>query len=99
VPAAYPLGSSAVKVLDLAVLRSLPHLTSVVLGPRFPLTCSVPAGLSCVTELNINSWRGVVFQDGLGMPGLRRLALVPLSPRNHVRLPALQGSRASLDSA
>jgi len=91
VPAAYPLGSSAVKVLDLAVLRSLPHLTSVVLGPRFPLTCSVPAGLSCVTELNINSWRGVVFQDGLGMPGLRRLALVPLSPRNHVRLPALQG--------
>jgi hypothetical protein len=80
-----------VRVLDLALLRGLPQLTSVVLGPRFPLTCFVPAGLSCLTELDINSWRGVVFEDGLVMPRLQRLALVPLSDRTHVRLPALQG--------
>ena len=80
-----------VRVLDLAVLRGLPHLTSVVLGPRFPLTCFVPAGLSCLTELDINTWRGVVFEEGLVMPRLQRLALVPLSDRTNVRLPALQG--------
>jgi len=88
-PGACTLGSR--EVLDLAVLRGLPHLTSVVLGPRFPLTCSVPAGLSRLTELDINSWRGLVFEEGLGMPGLQRLALELHGSGNHVRLPALQG--------
>ncbi len=71
-------GLDEVRVLDLAVLRGLPQLTSVVLGPRIPLTCFVPAGLSCLTELDINSYRGMVFEDGLWLPGLQRLALVPL---------------------
>ena len=84
-------GLNEVRVLDLAVLRGLPQLTSVVLGPDFPLACSVPAGLSCLTELSITSLRGMVFEDGLGMPGLQRLALVPFSKQTHVRLPALQG--------
>ncbi len=90
-PGARHFGTDEVRVLDLAVLRGLPRLTSVVLGPRFPLTCSVPAGLSCLTELDVNSWRGVVFEEGLGMPRLQRLMLVPHSLRNHVQLPALQG--------
>ncbi len=90
-PGARQFGTDEVKVLDLAVLRGLPHLTSVVLGPRFPLTCSVPAGLSRLTELEINSWRGLGFEVGLGMPGLQRLRLVSHSLQNHVQLPALQG--------
>ncbi len=79
------------RVVDLAVLRGLPHLTSVVLGPHFPLTCSVPAGLSCLTELEFDTWSRVVFVKGLEMPGLQRLVLVPHSIRPNVRLPALQG--------
>jgi hypothetical protein len=90
-PGARHFGIDEVRVLDLALLRGLPHLTSVVLGPRFPLTCSVPAGLSRLTELDINSWRGVVFEEGLGMPGLQTLMLVSHSLRNYVQLPALQG--------
>jgi len=90
-PGACTLGGSEVRVLDLAALRGLPHLTSVVLGPRFPLTCSVPAGLSRLTELEITSGKGVVFEEGLRMPGLQRLALMLDGLGNHVRLPALQG--------
>ncbi len=90
-PGARHFGAHEVRVLDLGVLRGLPHLTSVVLGPHFPLTCSVPAGLSRLTELDIVSWKGVVFEEGLGMPGLQRLVLVLHSLRFHVQLPALQG--------
>ena len=90
-PGARHIGTDEVRVLDLAVLRGLPQLTSVVLGPRFPLVCSVPAGLSRLTELDINTWRGVVFEEGLGMPGLQKLRLVSHSLQNHVQLPALQG--------
>ena len=82
---------NVVRVMDLAALRGLPHLTSVVLGPRFPLTCFVPAGLSRLTELDIMSETGLVFEEGLGMPGLQRLKLELDGSRNHVRLPALQG--------
>jgi hypothetical protein len=90
-PGARQFRLNEVKVLDLARLRGLPHLTSVVLGPQFPLTCFVPVGLSRLTELDIDSWGGVVFQEGLGMPGLQRLVLVLHNAQNHVRLPALQG--------
>ncbi len=79
------------RVLDLAVLRGLPHLTTVVLGPHFPLRSFVPAGLSCLTELDIDAWRGVVFEKGLEMPGLQRLVVVLHGVQIHKRLPALQG--------
>jgi hypothetical protein len=90
-PGACPFGGSEVRVLDLAVLHGLPHLASVRLGPRFPLTCFVPAGLSRLTELDINSWKGLVFEEGVRMPGLQRLALVLDGSGNHVQLPTLQG--------
>ena len=80
-----------VRVLDLAALRGLPHLTCVVLGPHFPLTCSVPAGLSRLTELDIESYEGLVFGEGIGMPDLQRLKLTLEGSGDHVRLPALQG--------
>ena len=80
-----------VRVLALAALRGLPHLASVTLGLPFPLTCSVPAGLSRLTELIIMSSKGLVFEEGLGMPGLQRLELKLVGSGNHVQLPALQG--------
>ena len=80
-----------VNVLDLARRRGLPRLTSVVLGPRFSLACFVPVGLSRLTELDIDSEEGVVFQEGLGMPGLQRLVLMLYNARNRVRLPVLLG--------
>ncbi len=91
VPGTRRSGFSELGVLDLAVLRGLPHLTSVVLGPHFPLTCFVPAGLSRLTELDMQSRKGVVFEEGLAMLGLQRLALVLEGSEKHVRLPALQG--------
>ncbi len=79
------------RVLDLAVLRGLPHLTTVVLGPHFPLRSLVPAGLSCLTELDINSCGRVVFEQGLEMPGLQRLVVMLHGIQIHNQLPALQG--------
>ena len=90
-PGACPFGGGEDRVLDLAVLHGLPHLKSVKLGPRFPLTCFVQAGLSRLTELVITSSKGPVFEEGLVMPGLQRLALVLDGSGDHVQLPALQG--------
>ncbi len=70
-PVARHFDLSEVRVLDLALLRGLPHLTSVVLGPHFPLTCSMPAGLSRLTELDINSWEAWCFSRGWGCQGCR----------------------------
>ncbi len=61
------------KVLDLTALRGLPHLARVKLGPHLPLACSVPAGLSRLTELHVGTRKGLGFEEGLALPGLQKL--------------------------
>ncbi len=82
-------GASGGKVLDLAPLRGLPHLAHVRLGPHLPLACSVPAGLSRLTELHIETRKGLGFEEGLALPGLQKLVLLPQRAEAPVQLPAL----------
>ncbi len=90
-----------VKVLDLAGLRGLPRLTSVVLGPQFPLTCFVPVGLSRLTELDIHSVcrspGGVVFQEGWGCRGCRGWCWCYTTHRTKFGFLLCRGYRASLN--
>jgi len=83
-------GASGGKALDLTALRGLPHLARVGLGPHLPLACSVPAGLSRLTELHIETRKGLVFEEGLALPGLRKLVLLPRGAETPAQLPALQ---------
>jgi len=78
------------KVLDLTALRGLPHLARVKLGPHLPLACSVPAGLSRLTELHVGTRKGLGFEEGLALPGLQKLVILPQRTEAPVQLPALQ---------
>lgn len=88
-----PIEGHGISVLNLTALRDLPHLTSLRLGPYMPLACSLPAGLSRLTELYFHS-RDMRWIDRWVDRAMRlqQLDLYHQVQQGHVRLPLAMNS-------